>query len=87
MSTAVLETEREELAQMVRDLPDDKVIAALGFVRNLCDDGRMPNAETIKILKDSEAGRNLLGPYHNPEEMFRDFGIDVDTRANHGIQS
>ena len=79
MSTVVLELERKELAQMVCNLSDDKVTSALEFVRSLRDEGYMPNAETIKVLKDSEAGRNLLGPYHSVEEMFRDFGINVDS--------
>ena len=83
MTKAALE--REELVNIVRNLPDDKVKVVLGFMRDFDDDDHMPNAETIKVLKDSEAGRNLLGPYHSVEEMIRDFGIDVDTRTNHGI--
>ena len=37
MGTAVLELQREELAYMVRILPDDKVTTALGIVKNLCE--------------------------------------------------
>jgi hypothetical protein len=86
MTTATLE--REELLQVVRDLPDDKLAYTLKLVRNILDEneGDTPNEETIKVLKDIEAGRNLLGPYPTLEAMFKDFGIDVDSRAEHCVQ-
>jgi hypothetical protein len=36
--------------------------------------GRVPNAETARILREAEEGKNLL-KYANLEEMFEDLGI------------
>jgi hypothetical protein len=33
------------------------------------------NEETTKVLRESKAGKNLLGPYATTEEMFEDFGV------------
>jgi hypothetical protein len=33
------------------------------------------NAETTKVLLESKAGKNLLGPYATTKEMFEDFGV------------
>jgi hypothetical protein len=84
MTTAILE--REELLQIVRDLPDDKLKTILKFTKGILDEGDEPNEETIKVLEDIEAGRNLLGPYPSLEAMFKDFGIDVDSRAECCVQ-
>jgi hypothetical protein len=37
-----------------------------------------PNAETLAAFRDIEEKKNLLGPYSSAEEMFRDFGVNVD---------
>jgi hypothetical protein len=76
MNTAI--AERDELEQAIRSLPDQQVRAVLEFVRDLEEEEHVPNAETAKVLEDIEARRNLLGPYHSVEEMFKDFGINVD---------
>jgi hypothetical protein len=75
--------EREELLQIVRNLSDDKLAAILKFAKDVlaADKSDEPNEETIKVLEDIEAGRNLLGPYLSLEAMFEDFGIDVDSRT------
>lgn len=38
-------------------------------------DVAIPNAETQKVLRDADAGRNLLGPFEDVDEMFRELGI------------
>jgi hypothetical protein len=43
----------------------------------ICTESHEPNEETEAVLRDCEAGRNLLGPYHSIEEMLDDFEIDV----------
>jgi hypothetical protein len=83
MTTAL--AERDELEQAIRSLPDQQVRVVLEFVRDLEEEEHVPNAETIKVLKDSEAGRGLLGPYHSLEEMFKDFGIHVDARTHNSV--
>ena len=69
MSTAL--AERDELEQTIRSLPDEQVRVVLEFVRGLEEEEHTPNAETIRVLEDIKARRNLLGPYHSVEEMFR----------------
>jgi hypothetical protein len=32
-------------------------------------EGHVPNEETIKVLKDSQAGRNVIGPFHNMNDF------------------
>jgi predicted nucleic acid-binding Zn-ribbon protein len=84
MTTTTIE--REELVQIVRNLPDDKVKSVLNLIQELQDEGHEPNEETIKILEDSEAGRNLLGPYDTLDDMFKDFGINVDAQPDYSVQ-
>ena len=83
MSTAL--AERDELEQAIRSLPDEQVQVVLKFVRDLEGEEHTPNAETIRVLRESDAGRGLLGPYHSMEEMFKDFGIHVDARTHNGV--
>jgi hypothetical protein len=75
--------ERDELFHVVRNLPGEKLTVVLNFAKNILneDEGDEPNEETIKVLEDIEAGRNLLKPYPTLEAMFKDFNIDVDSRA------
>ena len=35
----------------------------------------MPNAATRRALNDADAGRNLLGPFDDTDEMFRKLGV------------
>jgi hypothetical protein len=76
MNTAL--AEREELEQAIRSLPDQQVRAVLEFVRDLEEEEHVPNAETIKVLKDSEAGRNVIGPFHNMEDFVASLLSDND---------
>ena len=76
MTTATLE--REELVQIVRNLPDEKVRAVLGFVKDINKEGHIPNAETIRILRESEAGLNLAGPFKSVEELMTSLLSDDD---------
>lgn len=38
------------------------------------EDGHVPNAETARVLREAEQGKNLV-TYANLEEMFEDLGI------------
>ena len=53
MSTEILGLEREELARMVRNLPDDKVATALGVIRNLCKPDEIAGLEPLEKMRDS----------------------------------
>ncbi|GHV48302.1 hypothetical protein FACS1894204_12490 [Synergistales bacterium] len=75
MTTATL-GRRESLIRRVRELPDSVIESVIEFIDDT--EGYEPNEETVKVLEDSEAGRNLIGPYDSLENMFKDFGIDVN---------
>jgi len=36
---------------------------------NFHNEEYIPNEETIKVLKDSEEGRNVIGPFHNMNDF------------------
>lgn len=40
----------------------------------LCPLGHVPNDATAKALRDADAGKGLLGPFRDAEEMFRELG-------------
>jgi len=61
--------EREELHQIIQNMPNEKISEALSLIRDFCDEEHVPNEETIKILKDSLAGRNVAGPFHNMNDF------------------
>ena len=42
------------------------------------EEEHVPNAETIKILRDSEAGRNVIGPFHNMNDFMKSLLSDDD---------
>jgi hypothetical protein len=71
MTTTMME--REELTQLIQVLPDKKVKAALDLIKNLefedDIDEHEPNAETAKVLRESEAGINVTGPFHNMNDF------------------
>ena len=70
--------EREELQQIVENLPDEKVSEALLLIRNFCDEEHEPNEETIKVLKDSQERRNVIGPFHNMNDFMTSLLSDDD---------
>jgi hypothetical protein len=77
-------TVKEDLCRRILDLP---VETAEWLSQRLDDyEAHEPNEETIRVLEDSEAGRNLLGPYDTLEDMFKDFGINVDPKAYNSVQ-
>jgi hypothetical protein len=78
MVTATLE--REELLQVVRDLPDDKLANVLYFAKNVLneDEGGEPNEETAKVLRESEAGLNMVGPFRNMNDFMTSLLADGD---------
>jgi hypothetical protein len=77
-------TVKEDLCRRIMELSDDRAEQALDFIHDF--EAYEPNEETIKVLEDSETGRNLLGPYDTLEDMFKDFGINVDPQANNSVQ-
>ena len=76
--------DREMLCRRILELPDEDFAQVTQYVKDL--EGHYPNAETVKVLEDIEARRNLLGPYHSVEEMFQDFGIHADARIDDSVQ-
>jgi hypothetical protein len=75
---------RKALYRKIRGLSASRAEQVLEFIDDL--EGHEPNEETIRVLKDSEDGRNLLGPYDTLEDMFKDFGIDVDAQPDCSFQ-
>jgi hypothetical protein len=65
-------TLKKDFCRRVMDLPVETVEQLSQCLDDI--EAYEPNEETIRVLKDSEAGRNLLGPYVTLEDMFRDFG-------------
>jgi hypothetical protein len=88
MTTTMME--REELSRIIQKLPDDKVLLVLGFAKNIQDrfiddlDEYEPNAETITAMREAEHPEKLKS-YTGIEEMFRDFGVNLDRQPNHRI--
>lgn len=40
-----------------------------------CPLSHVPNAATAQALRDADAGKDLLGPFRDTEEMFRALGV------------
>jgi DNA-damage-inducible protein J len=38
-------------------------------------DVKIPNAETRRALKEADEGKNLLGPFEDTDQMFRELGV------------
>jgi hypothetical protein len=72
--------ERDELLQLVRDLPDEKLITVLNFARTIRgeDEEHEPNEETARILRESKAGINVVGPFHNMNDFMASLLTDDD---------
>jgi hypothetical protein len=83
--TAAQLTVKEDLCRRIMELPDDRAEQVLAFVRDF--EAHEPNDETVKAIKESMDPKNLLGPYNSVEEMFEDFGIDVDIKSLQGLQA
>ena len=71
---------RKDVYRRVRNLPDNKLPQVVTFIDSL--EEYEPNEETVAVLRNIEAGRNLLGPYKDLNDMFQDFGLDVDAKPN-----
>ncbi len=48
-----------------------QVVLRRGLPFDVC----IPNAETRKALRDADEGRNLLGPFDDTDQMFRELGV------------
>jgi hypothetical protein len=82
---AVQLTTKENLCRRILDLPAETV----EWLSQCLDDFETyePNEETIRAIKESMNPENLLGPYSTVEEMFEDFGIDVDAQSVKNLQA
>ncbi|GHS96316.1 hypothetical protein AGMMS50276_14490 [Synergistales bacterium] len=60
----------------VHELPDSAVESVTEFIDDT--ERHEPNEETVKVLEDSESGRNLIGPFHN----MNDFMVSLLTDDN-----
>jgi hypothetical protein len=69
-------TVKEDLCRRILDLPIDSATQVLEFVRDL--EGHEPNEETAKILRESEAGINVIGPFHNMNDFMASLLADDD---------
>jgi hypothetical protein len=63
-------TVKENLCRRILDLPVETAEQLLRYLDGL--EAHEPNEETVKVLEDSEAGRNLSKVYDNVEEMLSD---------------
>ena len=77
--TAPATATKETLYDKIRGLSDSEATQVINFIDSL--DEHEPNEETAAVLRESDAGLNLIGPFNSLEEMFRDFGIDADTKS------
>jgi hypothetical protein len=77
-------TVKEDLCRRILDLPESKFCRAVEFVDTIQDGtydpdaAHEPNEETAKILRDSEAGFNLIGPFHDMEALMTSLLSDDD---------
>jgi hypothetical protein len=78
MPTATLE--REELLQIVRDLPAEKLVDVLKFTKNILDEeeGGEPNEKTAAALRESADMKNLIGPFHSVDALMASLMADGD---------
>ena len=68
--------ERKNLYRRIRSLPDSRVAQVVELVDSL--EEYEPNEETIKILKDSQEGRNVIGPFRNMNDFMASLLSDND---------
>lgn len=68
---------REDIYRRLQDLPDEKLPEVIAFIDSL-EEGHEPNEETIRVLQDVEAGRNMIGPFHNIEDLMASLLADDD---------
>jgi hypothetical protein len=69
-------SERELLCHRILAMPDKD----FNLVKECIDDleAHEPNEETIKVLEDSETGRNLSKVYDDVEEMLSDLLLSAN---------
>jgi hypothetical protein len=64
--------ERKELYRIIDEMPDDGVVVALDFVRNMCDE--TPSAKTIAAIEEAESGD--LRSFDSIESLMSDLNSD-----------
>jgi hypothetical protein len=66
--------EREELFQMIQELPAEKLEAVSTLVRNLWkEENEIPNMETLEACRELREGRGIK--FASAEEMFTNMGF------------
>jgi DNA-damage-inducible protein J len=76
-----LEARAEEVFNELGLTPSDAIrlfYRQVALRKGLPFDVAIPNAATRRAMRDIEAGRNLLGPFDDTEQMFRALGISTD---------
>ena len=72
--------EREALYQKILGLPDSVDARVMDFIDSIVVDDideHEPNAETLEAMREAEHPERLKS-YSSIEEMFKDFGVNVD---------
>jgi hypothetical protein len=59
--------DRKTLYRRFRSLSDSEAARVIEFIDDL--EGDEPNEETARILRESEAGINMIGPFHNMNDF------------------
>ncbi len=63
------------LRTRVGNLSNDEAQQVIEFIDSMT--GHEPNEETIQVIRDIEAGRNLSRPYSDINEMMKDILADA----------
>jgi hypothetical protein len=67
---------KKTLYRRFRNLSENDAKQVMRFIDDL--EAYEPNEETIEVLEDIEARRNMVGPFNSLEAMLSDFGINAD---------
>ena len=73
-------SKRKAIYRKIRGLPDSAAARVMEFIDNLVIDDideHEPNAETLEAMHEAEHPERLKS-YSSIEEMFRDFGVNVN---------
>ena len=67
---------KERIMSKVESLSEADALTVLSFIDDI--QGHVPNAETVAVLKDIEAGRGLIGPFDNMKDFMESLLSDDD---------
>ena len=80
MTTAQI-AERKTIYRKIRGLSNADAARVMEFIDSIAIDNiddYEPNAETAAILRESAAGRNVIGPFHNMNDFMTSLLSDDD---------